>query len=371
MARIPLLDVRSTWTELQGELQSAYSRVMASGRYILGPECQAFEQEFAKSCGADHAIGVGNGLDALVLGLKALGIGPGDEVLVPGNTFIASWLAITQVGARPVPVEPEEGTHNMDAAAATASVTPHTRAIMPVHLYGQPADLDGLQDLCRRRKLVLVEDAAQAHGALHRGRPVGAIGDLGGYSFYPGKNLGAFGDGGAVVTNDERLADKLRTLRNYGSVIRYKHDVAGVNSRLDELQAAFLRAKLRRLPAWNERRRAIAARYQQEFASLAGVVEVPRVPAWATPVWHIYAVRCSKRDQLQAALAERGVDTGIHYPVPPHLQGAYPEHAGASLPVTTRLARQVLSLPIGPHMNDPEVARVTGAVREAAQALEA
>jgi dTDP-4-amino-4,6-dideoxygalactose transaminase len=370
-SRIPFLDVPAAYAELRDELDAAARRVMASGQFILGPEVTAFEDEFADYCDARHAIGVGSGLDALRLILLGYDIGPGDEVIVPSNTFIATWLAVSQAGATPVPVEPDPETHNIEAAAAEAAITPRTKAIMPVHLYGQPAAMDGLVALGRDRGIRVVEDAAQAQGARYRGRRAGGLADAAGFSFYPGKNLGAMGDAGAITTDDDGLAERVRMLRNYGSKVKYHHDVAGMNSRLDSLQAAALRVKLRRLDEWNERRRAVAGRYLERLAGVEALV-LPAVPEWAEPVWHLFVVRHPRRDLLQARLAEAGVDTIIHYPIPPHLSGAYGAGFEAGrLPVAERLADEVLSLPIGPHLALADADRVASAVREAVGALAA
>ena len=369
-SRIPFLDVPATYAELQEELDAAAQRVMASGQYILGPEVTAFEEEFAAYCEARHAIGVGSGLDALRLILLGYGIGPGDEVVVPSNTFIATWLAVSQAGATPLPVDPDPETHNVTAGAVEAAITPSTKAIMPVHLYGQPADMDALATLGRELGIPVIEDAAQAQGARYCGRRAGSLADAAGFSFYPGKNLGALGDAGAVTTDDDALAERVRALRNYGSKVKYYHDVPGLNSRLDSLQAAFLRIKLRRLDEWNERRRAVADRY------LRGLVEVddlvlPVVADGTEPVWHLFVVRHHRRDDLQAALAEVGVDTIIHYPIPPHLSGAYRENLrGPGLPIGERLADEVLSLPMGPHLSLGDTERVTHAVRDAVDTLQ-
>jgi len=342
-------------------LDAAYQRVMASGWYITGPEVEAFESEFARYSGAAHCVGVGNGLDALTLLLRAYGIGPGDEVLVPSNTFIATWLAVSQCGATPVPVEPDPGTYNMDPVRAEAALTPRTRAIMPVHLYGQTADMDPLMELAARRQLVVIEDAAQAQGAEYKGRRAGALGHAAGTSFYPGKNLGALGDAGAVLTNDAAIAEKVRTLRNYGSRVKYEHLEAGYNTRLDELQAAFLREKLKVLEGWNAQRRAVARQYGEGLRGLP--LQLPLVPAWALPAWHLYVVATPQREALRRFLEERGIGTVIHYPKPPHLQDCYPDYREMQLPVATRLAGEVLSLPMAPDMSDSEVAEVIAAVQ--------
>lgn len=362
-ARVPFLDLRAPHRELREELAAAYERVMERGWFINGPEVEAFEAEFAAYCGARHCIGVGNGLDALHLVLRAAGIREGDEVIVPANTFIATFLAVTYTGAVPVPVEPDPDTHNLDPARIEAAVTPRTRAVVPVHLYGQPADMDAVREVADRHGLLLVEDAAQAHGAECRGRRAGGLGDAAGFSFYPGKNLGAAGDAGAVTTSDDRLAERIRTLRNYGSSTKYVHEMQGFNSRLDELQAALLRVKLRHLDAWNARRARVAAAYLEGLAG-SGVV-LPHVPEWCTPSWHLFVVRSEDRDGLQRRLAARGIDTLVHYPIPSHLQAAYADlgHGEGAFPLSERLAREVLSLPMGPHLGGEEVERVIEAVR--------
>lgn len=360
--RLPFVDVKMTYLELKDALDAAYHRVMASGRYILGEELQAFEAEFAAYCGVKHCIGTGSGLDALHLILRALGIGPGDEVIVPTNTFIATWLAVTCAGAVPVPVEPLETTYNMNPAGIDAVATPRTRAVIAVHLYGQPADMDPIVHVARRHGMWVIEDAAQAHGARYKGKRTGGLGDAAGFSFYPGKNLGAFGDGGAVTTNDDALADRLRMLRNYGSHIKYIHELKGLNSRLDELQAAFLRVKLQKLDAWNERRRLLAARYLAGLRDVPGIV-TPFVPDWAEPVWHLFVIRTIHRDRVQQLLSHQGIETLIHYPVPLHQQKAYAEMQGRSYPLSERLHAEVLSLPMGPAMNESDVDQVIAALR--------
>jgi dTDP-4-amino-4,6-dideoxygalactose transaminase len=355
---IPFLDLRAAYLELRSEIDVAVARVLDSGWYIGGGEVSSFEADFAAYCEAAHCVGVGNGLDALELALRALEIGPGDEVIVPSNTYIATWLAISAVGAVPVPVEPDPATHNIDPARIEAALTPRSRAILPVHLYGQPADLDPILALARSRGLAVVEDAAQAHGARYKGRRIGGHGDIVCWSFYPGKNLGALGDGGAVTTNDEALAQRVRMLGNYGSRQKYINEIRGENSRLDPVQAAILRVKLAHLDAWNDRRRAIADRYRAALAS-RGLV-LPHVPDWAEPAWHLFVVRSPERDALQARLGAAGVQTLIHYPVPPHMQAAYADAGFApdDLPLARRLADEVLSLPIGPHLSVEGAERV-------------
>ena len=359
--KIPFLDLASPYRELREELDLAYSLCMESGWFVLGKEVEAFEQEYAAYCEAAHCVGVANGLDALHLVLKAYGIGPGDEVIVPSNTYIATWLAVTHTGATPVPVEPDSRTYNIDPALIEAAITPRTKAIMPVHLYGQPADMDPIMTIANRHNLRVIEDNAQAQGARYKGRRTGALGHAAGHSFYPGKNLGAFGDGGAVTTNDPELADRVRVLRNYGSRIKYHNEVPGFNSRLDELQAAFLRVKLRHLDAWNNRRREIARLYLQK---LPREVIHPFVPEWAEPVWHLFVIRHAQRDALQKHLADAGIGTLIHYPIPPHQSGAYAPSHIAPQPIAEDLSRAVLSLPMGPHLDHDATEVVSEAIEQ-------
>jgi dTDP-4-amino-4,6-dideoxygalactose transaminase len=359
----PFLDVGATYQELATEIDAAVSRVLKSGWYLLGAELEAFEREFAAYCGAEHCVGVANGLDALTLILRAMNVGPGDEVIVPSNTYVATWLAVSQVGATPVPVEPDLATSNLDPTRLEAAITSRTRVVIPVHLYGMPADMDPIVEIATRHGIRVVEDAAQAHGARYRGRRTGSLGDAAGWSFYPGKNLGAFGDGGAVTTNDATLADRVRVLRNYGSRRKYENEVQGVNSRLDEIQAAALRVKLKALDIWNDRRRKVAARYLEALEETPLVL--PSVPVWAEPVWHLFVVRSPNRDQLRDALAESGVDTLIHYPTPPHLQACYSDLGikEGALPIAEALAREILSLPIGPHLSEPQLEHTINALR--------
>jgi len=361
---IPFLSLRPTYLELKSEIDAAISRVLGSGSYILGEEVEAFEEEWAAYCGAAQAVGLANGLDALTLALRALDVGPGDEVIVPSNTYIATWLAVSAVGARIVPIEPDPLTYNIDPDRIEAAITPATRVILPVHLYGQPADLDPILALARQRGIFVVEDAAQAHGARYRGKLMGAHGDIVCWSFYPGKNLGAFGDAGAVTTNNTALAQRIRGLRNYGSKEKYFNVERGVNSRLDPLQAAVLRVKLTKLDDWTERRRAIASAYAEGLMG-TGVI-LPYVPAWAEPAWHLYVIRVKDRDSLQQQLAAAGIGTLIHYPIPPHMQEAYADLGlnEDSLPLARQLANEVLSLPIGPHLSPDEVREVVTMVSD-------
>jgi dTDP-4-amino-4,6-dideoxygalactose transaminase len=366
MPVIPFLDLRAGYDELRPEIDAAIARVLDSGMYILGEEVAAFEREYAAYCGCKHAIGVANGLDALHLALRAMGVGPGDEVIVPSNTYIATWLAVSQCGATPVPVEPMEGTSNLDPTLVEAAISSRTKAILPVHLYGQPADMDPILAIAARRGLRVLEDGAQAQGARYKGRRVGGHGDAVAWSFYPGKNLGAYGDAGAITTNDDALAEQLRVLRNYGSRVKYVNDVQGWNSRLDPLQAAVLRVKLAHLDDWNARRRAIAAHYLEGLRD-AGVA-LPEVPEWAEPAWHLFVVRSPRRDALQASLGEAGIGTLIHYPLPPHRQHAYADLSlsADAFPIANRLADQLLSLPIGPHQSEATTSAVIDAVRAGA-----
>lgn len=349
--RVPFLDMQAAYHELKDALDAAYCRVMESGWYILGPEVEAFENEFAAYCGTRFCVGVGNGLEALHLVLRAWGVGIGDEVIVPSNTYIATWLAVSHLGATPVPVEPSPITYNINPALIAEAITPRTRVILPVHLYGQPADMDPILELAQAHGVKVLEDAAQSHGAQYKGRRTGSLGDAAGFSFYPGKNLGAFGDGGAVLTNDEELAKKIKVLRNYGSRVKYFNEVKGFNSRLDELQAAFLRVKLQKLDEWNCRREIIASLYNSELEAINDLV-LPVVPVWAKPVWHQYVIRHPRRDELMKILADMGVSTLIHYPVPPHSSEAYvAEYGRYKLGVSKALSQTLLSLAMGPHLD--------------------
>lgn len=345
---IPFLDLRDAYLDLKDEINTAVLQVLDGGWYIMGEEVDAFEAEWAAYCGAAHAVGVANGLDALILALRALDIGAGDEVIVPTHTFVATWLAVSAVGAHPVPVEPDLATFNIDPRRIEAAITHRTRAIVAVHLYGQPADLDPILAIARARGLAVIEDAAQAHGARYRGRRIGAHGDIVCWSFYPGKNLGAMGDAGGITTNRTDLAEKIRLLRNYGSRRKYVHEVVGVNSRLDPIQAAVLRVKLRHLDDWTDRRRALAAAYGEALKG-SGLI-LPQVAVGNDPVWHLYVVRSTDRKRLMGQLAEAGIGSQIHYPIPPHMQGAYAALGWApdDFPLSKQLADEVFSLPMGP-----------------------
>lgn len=361
---IPFFDLRPAVAELREEIDTAIARVLDSGWFILGPEVDAFEDEFARYCEADHCVGVGNGLDAMQLVLRAWDIGPGDEVIVPSNTYIATWLAVSLCGALPVPVEPVEASYGIDPGRIAAAITPRTRAIIAVHLYGQPAELDEIRRIADQNGLKVLEDAAQAHGASYRGQRLGAHGNAVAWSFYPTKNLGALGDGGAITTNDPQLADRLRALRNYGSQEKYVNRIQGHNSRLDPIQAAVLRVRLKHLDQWNSRRASLAARYLMGLRDSPLVL--PEVPPGCESIWHVFVVRHPLRDRLQKHLADAGINTLIHYPIPPHRQEAY---AGLGFepgrfPIAERLAHEVLSLPMGPQLGENEVDTVVGAVRD-------
>ncbi len=370
---IGFLDLGAATHELKDEIHAAVARVVDSGWYVGGPEVAAFESAWATYCGAGHAVGVANGLDALHLALRAVGVGPGDEVIVASNGYIATQLAVTMAGATIVPVEPDPATHNLDPAQIAAAVTSRTKVVLPTHLYGQPADLDAIGTVAQAHGLVVIDDAAQAHGAAIEGRKVGGSGAaITCWSFYPSKNLGALGDAGAITTNDPKLAARVRRLGNYGSDVRYVNQDLGVNSRLDPIQAAVLAVKLAKLDEWNARRAKIAAFYNEILTDIDGLT-LPQVPDWADPAWHLYVVRTAAsesnagRDRLAARLAEAGVQTLIHYPIPPHRQQAYAATAmaQASLPIAEALATEVLSLPIGPHLGMDNAARVADAVRAA------
>jgi dTDP-4-amino-4,6-dideoxygalactose transaminase len=358
MSEVPFLDLRAAYDELAPELEAAVLRSLRSGTYIGGGEVEAFESEFATYTESKHCIGVANGLDALVLALTAMGVGPGDEVIVPSHTFIATWLAVSKVGATIVPVEPDEATMNIDPNRIEPAITARTKVIIPVHLYGQPVDLDPILAIARRHGLKVLEDAAQAQGATYRGRKIGSHGDAVAWSFYPGKNLGACGDAGAVTTCNPELAERVTMLRNYGSRVKYVHELNGFNSRLDPVQAAILRVKLRYLDEWNQRRAVIARSYEDRLPRTR--IELPTVLSDCDPVWHLYVIRTKDREMLQRTLADHGVRTLIHYPTPPHRQGAYAASHGAhtQFPSAERLASEVLSLPIGPQLGDTDVDRV-------------
>ena len=361
--KVRFLDVAALTAELRPALDAAWRRVADSGWFILGPELEAFETEFASYCGTRYCVGVGNGLESLRLILEARGIGGGDEVLVPAHTFIATWLAVTAVGATPVPVDVRDGTFLMDPDLAGSLVTSRTRAIIAVHLYGEPAPMDELTALAERHGLLLIEDAAQSHGAEWQGRKTGGLGHAAAFSFYPGKNLGALGDGGAVTTNDDSLAERVRKLRNYGGVEKYRHDIAGTNSRLDELQAAFLREKLKFLGEWNRRRGIVASCYSDSH--LDGLLKLPAPPKNGLHAWHLYVIRTPLRDKLQSALGALGIQTQIHYPTPPHQTAVYASLNSPHRPVLTEeLCGEVLSLPLAPCLAQSATETVITAIED-------
>lgn len=364
---VPFLDLTSTYRSNKDAIDAALRRVAESGWYLMGQELAEFEASFAAYCSAQHCVGVGNGLDALHLALLALGVGEGDEVIVPSNTFIATWLAVSRCGATIVPVEPIEETYNIDPDRLKAAITRHTKVILPVHLYGQPADMDAINAIAREHGLKVLDDCAQAHGATYKGRPVGSLADISAWSFYPGKNLGAFGDAGGVTTNDPALAERVRMLGNYGSRAKYKHEEPGFNSRMDEIQAAVLAAKLRNLERDTNSRRRIANQYIAELQGLE--VLLPQIPDYANPSWHLFVVKHSNRDRLQEKLSACGVTTLIHYPTPPHMQQAYAplRWPVGSFPISERIHRQVISLPIWPGMNSAAIEYVVLSLKKSIQ----
>ena len=366
---IPLVNLSRQHEALRGEIRPALDRVVYDGDFILGREVAAFETEFAAYCGVKHCIGVGNGLDALTLILRGLGIGAGDEVITAANTFIATVLAIRQCGATPVLVDHDPDTYCLDVRKLAAAITARTRAIMPVHLYGHPAAMEVIQSIADEHGFLVIEDACQAHGARYRDRRCGSLGHAAAFSFYPGKNLGAMGDGGAVVTHDDTLAHWLRAARNYGSSEKYRHTVRGVNSRLDTMQAAVLRVKLAHLDEWNERRRAIARRYRERLADTDLVL--PKEPGEGEHVYHLFVVRTPQRDGLREQLTRVGVSTGIHYPIPIHRQVAMARGCTSPLPLTNseRFCEELLSLPICPYLRDEEVDYIADQVTSCLGAL--
>ncbi|MCR4766601.1 MAG: DegT/DnrJ/EryC1/StrS family aminotransferase [Saccharofermentans sp.] len=360
--KIPFVSFLPMERELDKELRAAFDRVFASSWYIEGKEDEAFEKAFAEYCGTKYCIGVGNGLDALVMILKAMEIGEGDEVIVPSNTYIATALAVTYAGATPVFVEPDIRTYNIDPAKIEAAITAKTKAIMPVHLYGQPCDMDPVMAIAKKYSLKVIEDCAQAHGATYKGKKISTFGDAAGFSFYPGKNLGALGDAGAVVTSDEALAQKVRALGNYGSDYKYHHIYKGNNSRLDELQAAFLSAKLPILDRMNAERRRIAGRYLSEINNPK--ITLPYVPDYAEPVWHIFGIRCDERERLEEHLKKAEIMTNKHYPIPMHLQECYKDLGfnEGDYPIAEEISRTELSIPMYYGMTDEEISYVIDAL---------
>ncbi len=362
---VPFFSFGPNQAPLRTELTAAMEAVLDTGWLVLGKAVEEFEAVWAAACTVPHAVGVGNGLDALTLALRGLGVGPGDEVIVPANTYIATWLAVTHVGATIVPVEPDAATFNLDPVAVAAAITPRTRLLLPVHLFGQPADMTALLALARQHQLFVLEDNAQAAGARWQGQPTGSFGDAAAHSFYPTKNLGALGDAGAITVTDSVLAARLRQLRNYGSTRKYEHELIGWNSRLDELQAAFLLKKLPHLAEWNAARGAVAAYYTAHLADLEPSLTLPVVAPGATAVWHQFVVRTAQRDALQAHLTAHGIGTLIHYPQPPHRQPAYAhlKLQEGKFPISEAMAATSLSLPIWPGLTEAQLAAVTGAVR--------
>lgn len=364
MQGIRFLDVHHTYDMLKEDLDEAFHRVMDSGVYIGGAEVEHFENEFAAFCGLQHCIGVGNGLDALVLSLRAAEVGSGDEVIVPANTFIATWLAVYQIGADIVPVDADQSTMLMDLSLVETAINSRTKAVLPVHLYGAMVPMEELRSITDRYDVLLLEDAAQAHGARTGSVRPGQLGKGAAFSFYPGKNLGAFGDAGAFVTDDASLANKVRRLANYGSTRKYFHETHGVNSRLDPLQAAFLSAKLPHLKSWNDRRRQIAEIYRAELSNCVGL-DLPQVPVGSEPVWHLFVVRHERRDELAQRLLKKGIQTSLHYPVANHQSEAFAnQFEGQSYRITESICRNCLSLPIGPHIDLREAREIAAIVAE-------
>lgn len=359
---VPFLELSETYQELKNELNEAYFRVMESGWYILGKEVLSFEQEFSEYCGVSNCIGVSNGLDAIHLILKAYDIGPGDEVIVPSNTYIATWLAVSYTGAKVVPVEPDLKTFNIDHTKIEQAITSKTKAIIPVHLYGQISDMDHINEIASRYNIKVIEDCAQAQGAQYKGKVAGSLGNAAAFSFYPGKNLGAFGDAGAITTNDVDLADKIRMLRNYGSKVKYENKIIGFNNRLDELQAAFLRVKLKYLNSWNKRRCDIAHQYIENLCHKNLIL--PSILDGNAHVWHLFVIQTNDRENLQMYLKQHGIDTLIHYPIPPHFQTAYKDLGmnKGDFPISEKMHEQVLSLPMGPHLNIDQIKHVINSV---------
>lgn len=363
--KVPFVDLAAQHGAIGDELREAMSAVMTRGDFILGRDVGLFEEEFAAFCGMPHAIGLDSGTSALELSLRAYDIGPGDEVITAANTFIATTFAISYTGARPVLVEIDPDTYNIDPARLEAAITERTKAIIPVHLYGQPADMDPILDVAQQHGLVVIEDACQAHGARYRGGRAGTFGHAAAFSFYPAKNLGAFGDGGMVVTKDPEIARSIRMLRDYGQRAKYQHVVQGYNRRLDTIQAAVLRVKLRYLDTWNAARRGHARHYNELLAQIPGIA-IPGVPDYAMPVHHLYVIRVNRRDALRAFLQERGIATGIHYPIPIHLQDAYRNlgYPAGSFAITERYAGQILSLPMYAELPSAAIEAVAACIRE-------
>ena len=361
---VPFVDLQAQYQTIKEEVHAAINGVLSRSDFVLGNSVREFEEEFARFCGADHAVGVDSGYSALELILRAYGIGAGDEVITAANTFVATALAISTCGAKPVLIEIDPKSYNMDPAQLEAAITPATRAIMPVHLYGQPADMDPILDIARKHGLLVIEDAAQAHGARYKGRRTGNLGDAAGFSFYPAKNLGAYGDGGCVVTNDASLAERVRLLRNLGQRVKYNHQIKGYNHRLDTIQAAVLCVKLPKLDAWNSARRRAAKLYTQLLADLP--VVPPAELHEAEHVYHLYVIRAQSRDALQDHLRKAGIATGLHYPIPIHLQAAFQElgYQPGEFPLTEICSKEILSLPMYPELDDESINYVVGVIRD-------
>lgn len=363
--KVPFLDLKASYEEIQEEIEEAILRSSRSGQYIGGPMVEDFERDFSNYVDSKYCVGVANGLDALVLSLKVLGIKSGDEVIVPSNTFIATWLAVSQCGATPIPVEPDINTYNIDVQKVESAITNKTKAIIPVHLYGQPADIDEISHIAKKHNLFVIEDAAQAHGSKYKNRRIGSHSDLVAWSFYPGKNLGAIGDGGGITTNNEDLEANLISMRNYGSSERYKNDVLGLNSRLDPVQASVLSVKLKYLDEWNSRRSSIANTYLEELSELD--ITLPFVNNYNECVWHLFCIRVANRDRIRSKLMEFGIDTLIHYPIPPHMQRAYKylSYKEDDFPISKSMSSELISLPIGPSLSDEHLEYIISSIKRA------
>jgi dTDP-4-amino-4,6-dideoxygalactose transaminase len=363
ITKVPFVDLSAQYQTIKTEVDAAMASVIQNTAFILGPEVRKLEEEFAQFCESKFAVGVDSGTSAIELIMRALEIGPGDEVIIPANTFIATALGVSFTGAIPVFVEPDPLTYNIDVKKIEAAITKHTKAIMPVHLYGQTVDMDAILEIAKKHNLFVVEDACQAHGALYKGKRAGSMGIASAFSFYPGKNLGAYGDGGAITTNDEKINAKLRRLRDYGQSEKYHHDELGYNRRLDSIQAAILRVKLRYLDSWNQARRDHANLYTKLLSGTRYVT--PTVPAFAEPIWHLYVIQTEKRDELMKHLSSKGISTGIHYPIPIHLQGAYSNlgHKAGEFPVTEEMSDRIVSLPMFAELSDEMVEYVVNGLK--------
>ena len=364
MTKIPFLSLNETYTELKNEIDESITNVLNSGIYIHGKFVTEFEENWKTYCNADFSVGCGNGLDALYISLLALGIGSGDEVIVPSFTFIATWLAVSRTGAKIIPIEPDINTYNIDHTKIESMISEKTKAIIAVHLYGSSCDLDSIGQICKKNGIFLLEDAAQAHGTLYKGSKIGSFGDVVCWSFYPGKNLGAFGDAGAITTNNGDIAEKFRMISNYGSTIKYHHEIQGVNSRLDSMQAAVLNVKLKYLDSWIKTRRELANSYNAAFKNLSDIV-CPLEPQYSLSAWHLYVIRTENRDKLQNKLKSKGIDTLVHYPIPPYAQKSYDKFLRKNpvdFQLTDLLSSTVLSLPFGPHLKNDSQLRVINTI---------